>query len=127
MSGWGKYKRCKTCGEYGWVNRHKCPPKWHAMLLENLRDEEDDPDVWSKVYAEDPERAAVKYVEQWDQEECEVTETSFVVVRDPLTYELTYHLVSGEMVPEYTRSALMDSKEAAALEFQRWFHYDPLK
>ncbi len=27
-----EYQRCETCGEFGWVETHRCPPAWDVRL-----------------------------------------------------------------------------------------------
>ena len=125
MEDWGRYHKCKTCGEYGWTNRHRCSPKWHAILLEDLGQYGDDPDAWHDVYGSKPEDAATKYIEKWDHEEATFSETSFVVIEDPRTGERTFHRVDGEIVPEYS-GVTLSSVESAREQFKDWFTYDPL-
>lgn len=53
----GSFEKCETCGEYGFVDTHKCPPAWEARF------EWQDDDDWKVVYAYDEEMAAQRLSE----------------------------------------------------------------
>ena len=55
------YQRCEICGEYGWSDRHICPPTWECY-------EADGSSYRRTIYARDAAEAAEKYAEQIDPE-----------------------------------------------------------
>ncbi len=54
------YERCKICGKYDFIDRHKCSPKWEATIPEYYGDE------WVEVYAFDEESAAENMAERYN-------------------------------------------------------------
>lgn len=96
------YRRCKTCGEFGWFDRsagnHACSPIWEARLFGAGDDE------WMDVHADDAETAAEKFCEQYDSGgdydiiRCGSAE---VEVRKPGDAEASLWDISAESVPEY--------------------------
>jgi hypothetical protein len=90
------YDKCPTCGEFGWLRTHKCPPLWHA------RHEDDDEDCSRPIHAKDAKKAAEKFAAwsdcyQGDWSNPEQT----VVVQDRDGNQLTF-IVEMQPVPEYT-------------------------
>lgn len=58
------YKACPTCKQYRFTDpHHKCPPIWECQI-----ETWNAPD-WRKIFAVDSERAAEKFVEEYDQED----------------------------------------------------------
>lgn len=97
------YRRCTTCGEWGWFNRpslnHVCAPRWEARLYEPRFNEE-----WSEVYAQDIEGAAARFCETYDQGgDYDVLRrgSAEIEVRKYDTDKIVVVDVSAENVPHY--------------------------
>jgi hypothetical protein len=54
-----EYERCEKCHKWDWIKRHKCPPKWYAVV--DGYNDEDDPGI---VYARTAEDAATGYADE---------------------------------------------------------------
>lgn len=99
MSDWIK---CKVCGEYGWRDRHRCPPVWVCRM-----EGEDEDGV--ETYAHDAERAAEKFAKAYDEDgEYSILrcggEGYIVVVRAPddtTEEEARRFTIAAESVPTY--------------------------
>lgn len=59
------YSRCLECGEYDWLDKHRCPPRWTVY---EERDTEEDALV---IRARSAESAAEKWAERYDQDAAE--------------------------------------------------------
>jgi hypothetical protein len=55
-----EFEKCPTCGEYDFVETHKCPPVWEVNI--DCRDE----DEWVSIYAIDEEEAAKEMAERYN-------------------------------------------------------------
>jgi len=100
------FKRCKKCGEYGWVNTHQCPPKWYVR-----HDWHDDGDE-TEIFATTPQEAAEKYAERSDAYgDYDIVNGSpaIVVVIEPLINQQHWFEVEGHPVPEYSAEPIKDS------------------
>ena len=56
-----KYDKCPICGKYGFVDSHKCPPKWEVSC--------EDVGEWESYYAVDAEEAAIEAAEGYDTDD----------------------------------------------------------
>jgi hypothetical protein len=56
------FEKCKTCGEYGFIKSHHCPPAWLVIEQEVYNDDNDA--EWGIVYAQSEEGAAEKYCKE---------------------------------------------------------------
>ena len=93
----GDYKKCQTCGQFGWAGSHHCPPLWDVVI--------DLYDVHVSVYAYDAAGAAEKAVEQWEWESAEFLVAGGQDVEVSITDrdgEVIHFTVSGESVPQYS-------------------------
>lgn len=54
------YGKCQRCGNYGFKDRHACPPPFQ------VRHESADEEDWRTFYALDAEQAATKWAENYD-------------------------------------------------------------
>jgi len=96
------YQKCQICNEYGWSDKHVCPPTWDCY-------EADDPGARRTVYASSAEYAAEKYAEQHDPEleyqimkdSTESNEETEIVVVSTDDVEERF-LVSAEIVYQYS-------------------------
>lgn len=90
---------CKTCGEYDWLNKHRCPP------LFKVKRKEDDDEYARNVYARDAERAAEKFCARHDSDfdyqiiENKEADIEVWPIDDP-GKRVSLHIVA-EMVAEY--------------------------
>lgn len=96
------YDPCRICGEWGWTDTHKCPPRWDIYCPENG----DEPDHARSFYAIDAEAAAEKWAERYDEyDEPSIARQDFtptVCVRRYGTDDVWERwTVSGEYVPQY--------------------------
>jgi len=93
------YGKCPTCGEYGWLRGwtaasyrlHRCKP-----VFEVWEEQKADTPKSLRVHAENEERAAIKYVDGFDQSDG-VQDKTIVGVRDSAGAEYRY-----QVEPEYT-------------------------
>jgi hypothetical protein len=93
------FQRCRVCGKYDWLAKHKCAPVWEARLHETKWEE-----GWSTVYAIDAEEAAEKFCEQYDSDgEYSIVQSGSaeVEVRKPGEDVVTLFGVDAETVPQY--------------------------
>lgn len=103
MSTFGSYERCSTCGEYGWVKTHKCPPRFLVWCPEYGEDAEDG-DV---IYARDHELAAERWAERSDADSAEYSIVSgtpvtvHVVTEDGDPANAQRFFIEGESQPVY--------------------------
>ena len=96
-----KYERCATCGEFGWVNTHMCPPAWIVWSPEHGQAEDDA----RTVRAWDAERATEKWAEEFDAD----GDYTIVAGHEATVYvrsgsgegPIESYVVKGESVPEY--------------------------
>jgi hypothetical protein len=91
--------KCKICGEWGWINSHKCAPVWEARMYDPKWDQE-----WSEVYAYDEGAAAEKFAEEYDHNgEYDIVRrgSAEIEVRRPGEDAITLVDISAESVPEY--------------------------
>ena len=99
--------KCPKCKEWVWTDRHVCSPEYE------IRDPEDG-DEWNKIHAPDPGTAVERWAERDDAESAEYRivsgESVKVEVRDP-DGNVTCWTVSGESVPQYSASMIVDSRE----------------
>lgn len=103
----GDYTRCDTCGNYGWVESHRCPPEWQCR-----RQGESDDD-WITVRASDAEEAAETAVEEFDQDDHHLMRggTLEVEVRQLGAATITRWSVRGEAIPTYYAHELVTTVE----------------
>lgn len=95
-----KYERCRTCGQFGWVNTHRCAPKWEWRCDSwHGADEWCDPPVHSR----DAEGAALKAAEIYDRDDYTLVRggEETIWVRQIGTTEISRWCVSAESVPQY--------------------------
>jgi len=91
------FGKCGVCGEYTFLESHRCPPPWEVAVA-------DDPEDTRTIYATDAEEAATKFGDEWDHESVLINggELSVIVksAADP-DDEGTFFVVTCEMVPHY--------------------------
>lgn len=101
------FERCETCGQFGWIETHKCPPRWEVWDTDSKRE-------WAQtIYAGDAEEAAERWAHDEDAQgdyyiiggsEAKV----FVVREDGEDCEIKKFSICGESVPEYHATELKD-------------------
>lgn len=95
-----QYARCRICGEFGWVNSHRCAPEWE-WRCDSWHSKEE----WNDktVHGRDAEGAALKAAEIYDQEDYPLVRggEELIWVRQVGTTETSKWNVSAESVPEY--------------------------
>lgn len=98
MSTTSVYAKCKECGQYGYVNSHRCPPLWEWRCDNNFG-----PDEWELVRGKDPEDAAVKAAELYDAEDYSLVRgnRATIQIRDMTTKVVTAWDCYAESVPTY--------------------------
>jgi hypothetical protein len=106
------YRQCRICDNWGWSNKHKCPPKWEVRIATGSNDEEDlHRDGWYEeitVYARDEEEAAERAVAKYERdgdtgyEVARGNENALVLVMDgePKTGRIFF--VTGHLEPTYS-------------------------
>lgn len=93
------YQRCKVCEEWGWTDKHSCPPIWEARIFETKWQED-----WHEVRANSPERAAQKFAEEYDcHGDYDILKrgSEEVEVRKQGEETITLVDISAESVPTY--------------------------
>ncbi len=92
------YRRCKTCGEFDFLNSHKCQPCYEASAPEAFGEDE-----WQKVYAYDEKEAAEKFAEEYDRDEHDLMNGGDmeVWIRKPGEIEIFKFNCTGEAIPTY--------------------------
>lgn len=97
------YVKCRTCGHWGFADKHACPPIWEARIFETKWQND-----WTEVYATDAEDAAERFAEEYDQG------GDYTIIRDGNAEievrrqgsdEAAIFDISAESVPEYTAHA----------------------
>ena len=106
------YERCKTCGEFGWLEgghrEHRCPPVWLAYEQEHGAE----PSDARRIYARSPESAAEKYAQQADADSAEYycaqgNEVTVIVWREGESHDSAgAFVVIGGFDPTYTAREL---------------------
>jgi hypothetical protein len=94
------YQRCKTCGVYGWVGTHRCPPVWECRRVVPWDDEE-----WTDVYATDARNAAEEFCDIFDSDGDYMIirhGSATIDVRKKDSDVAERFEVSAESVPRYT-------------------------
>ena len=85
------FEKCKICGKYGFIDNHKCPPKWEVSVPEY------DEDYWQEIYAFDEEEAAENMADHVDEDHDLFSDGEMiVVVRKPNTTEMKTFIVTAE-------------------------------
>jgi hypothetical protein len=125
------YDSCRACGEYDWVNTHRCKPRWRAWIHDY--DEVADPSGGKVVHALSAEGAAEKLVASRNDEGQYIDRETLVLVRpeigvrDPRPLEDTWHEVRGELAVDWsTRTAkaprirFRDLRAAWVEERRKW-------
>ena len=92
------FVRCDICGGYGWSSTHKCPPKWSVWLIDDYHDPEDTRDEYRGTDAED---AAIKFAEEWDQEDHNMMQGAEIHVAVETVDGVQIFRCSGEAEPTY--------------------------
>jgi len=96
------FDRCPKCGEWTFLNGHKCLPTWSVIDLDNYS-EADELGLWETVRAFNERDAAEEFTKEYDREYCgpDLSDALIVIVRDGNGTE-SWFTVSGEWVPHYT-------------------------
>lgn len=94
------FDKCKNCGDYDFLDRHKCQPEWEAIYIDYH--EEDDP---GKAFGHSPKTAVLSFAEKhfsdWDYpEEIEIW------VRKPGETEWQKFYVEVEQVPSFSATEI---------------------
>lgn len=124
------YDKCSVCGQYGWGDRHRCPPRWRVMVENYHFDEGEDPverqgdDNFIEVYETEAEGAAM---EAFEQHESECAEKSIcsggvearVVVLTADGSDPQWFVLTGEWQPSYFVSREKAEVIAAENEIHR--------
>lgn len=100
MSG---FRKCADCGEYDWMDKHKCPPLWRVQIPEYEDGE------WTRIYARTAALAAEKHAELFDsQGDYPIVDGPpvKVIVRSMSRPDVEVFEVEGETVPQYTANKL---------------------
>ena len=105
-----KFAQCPICGEFGFTDKHFCPPVWCVIIVEgsNYYGGETAP---TRIYARDAEQAAEKFASDWDSQDSEYvlasgTEITVLVYRDGYPDDGQAFVVTGKIVPKYCAYAL---------------------
>lgn len=53
------YNHCRACGDWGWLDSHKCPPAWRVWCVDRGETHHDG----EVIHAIDSDAAAVKWAE----------------------------------------------------------------
>lgn len=94
------FERCSNCGEYDFLDKHKCQDEWQAIRAE-YHDERD----YEKAFGYDAESAALKYAEnnfslwRWP-------EKMEIWVRKPGETAWRKFQITVEAVPSFSASEL---------------------
>lgn len=95
----GEYEKCGICGQYGYVNHHKCPPAWEVNIPDYHGDE------WVKQYADSAAEVAIKMAEKYDSDDCDFELLDGgeveILVRKPGRTNFKRYLCTGESIPIY--------------------------
>lgn len=98
------FDKCSVCGDYGFLDTHRCPPSWLVFFDDGDHDEES---AW-KIYARDAKEAAEIFVERWEAHFAEYYvadgDEVDVIVVSTITDEKQAYTVRGEMRPHYSAS-----------------------
>jgi len=105
MSDWiNSWGTCPTCKERGFLSGHKCAP---AYLC---RPEDYEPEDAVQVYADNPESAAEKYLEDRFSD-FDYPNSMTVIVNDPRTNKAYTVFVEVEAVPSFSGSIRSEDGE----------------
>ena len=91
----GDFDRCKKCGKYDFLSRHKCPPEWDAIYVGY-----DDEDESEKAFGIDAESAVLMFAEE-NFPNWEYPEEMEIWVKKAEDTEWLKFDVSVESVPEF--------------------------
>jgi hypothetical protein len=89
------YKKCLTCGYYGWLDSHKCSSRWEVFREEH--GDEDNPDF---CYGGDKEQAIEKYCDD-NFSDWEYPQMIKVQIRLDEDHEWEKFIVDVRTVPEF--------------------------
>ena len=105
-----KFGRCETCGEYDFLETHRCPPCWYVWEPDEGETMDDGA---RRIYARDAEQAAERWAarEDWDSAEGAIamgrSEPEICVATLGLEGKgVERFKLTGEMVPEYRAEPL---------------------
>lgn len=97
---WGK---CQRCGQYGAaVEQCPCKPFWCYADEESLAENGAGDCVW----AEDAERAAIKYAEKWANFDSSYCDGGEVWVRNANQDVVTLYEIHCSLIPNFTAKAV---------------------
>jgi hypothetical protein len=100
-----KLERCPICGEYGFSDRHRCPPVWYAQVSEDdVHYSDDEDEDMGRVYAHHAKEAAEKFAAHWDRLEpilFDGEELRILVAPDNARDQVREFIVSALMFPRY--------------------------
>lgn len=95
------FGKCTRCGEYGFLNAHRCSPVW--LVSDENSDEEWN--EWKLLHARDAEQAAERFCERSDANQGDYPSHRTVYVKQDEDSPAIAYDVSCELVPSY-RAAL---------------------
>jgi len=103
------FKRCKICGEYGWLDTHKCQQAWDAVTSDYDPKYEDVERVYAGSGKEAAEKCLGEHHSDWDYpEELEMW------VRKVGETKWEKYMVTVEPVPEFTATPIKEDNGSKA-------------
>ena len=98
--------KCYRCGEYDFFGQHKCPPMWYCIHAENYGNDVFPPieymtDDGEEIYANDAEKAAIKFAEKYQASNGWYPSEMIVMVMDGNEEKIWKYIVNQEAVPSY--------------------------
>lgn len=95
------FDRCSTCGEWGFVRSHRCPPRWEVYCPS----QGDEPDDARDIFGSSAEEAVEKWAERHDSGGDYTivggSEETVMVRKADSEDPWVAFVVTGETVPEY--------------------------
>jgi len=93
-----KFDKCTKCGEFGFIDTHRCPPTW----LVSDENSDGEWNYWTRIYADDAEKASEKFSARRDASQGEYPSYRTVYVKqDEGDSPAVAYDVSCEAVPSY--------------------------
>ena len=94
------FNKCKNCGDYDFLDRHKCLPEWEVIYIDYH--EEDDP---GKAFGSDAKHAALSFAERHFSD-FDYPEEMEIWVRKPEDTKWQKFKVDVEQVPSFSATQI---------------------
>jgi hypothetical protein len=115
------FRRCDVCGEYGYMETHRCHPCWYVANLDYGPSKDNESD-WTRIFARDPQEAAERFAEYHDCRNAEFSEETNVVVLHLDQETMEFFAVEGRLDPVYTGTETTLEKMNAYLKELGYTH-----